>query len=121
MASSSSLSTSINTQSLTNNNEIDAENLLTAHTLVSVSRSPCMDSSSLWMHTLFPLSETFNHVYYDNLSPSLSPYNHNADFTRILTPYSADTFNFFLCQANLSHEFPELPFKLCHSFSLGKF
>jgi hypothetical protein len=92
-----------------------------ARSPVSVFNSSCTDFFSLWTHASLPLSEAFNHVYYNNLSLSPSPYDHDADFSRILTPYSADTFNLFLCQANLSHEFPELPFKLRHGFSLGKF
>ncbi|KIK74942.1 hypothetical protein PAXRUDRAFT_19408 [Paxillus rubicundulus Ve08.2h10] len=101
---------------------LSVASLLTASSRVFVSNSSCMDFYSIWYHELNILSSPLvPHVYYDNLSFPSSPFDHDEDFSRIVTPYSADAFDLFLRQSNLSHEFPELPFKLHHSFLLGKF
>lgn len=68
-----------------------------------------------------PVDQDPPHVYFNNVSIAITPYNHDADFIHTVMPYSADTFHSFLKEASFLHLFPELSFKLCHGFYLGTF
>jgi hypothetical protein len=45
--------------------------------------------------------------------------DHVSERDRIVTPYNASAFAFFLDDANLTHVYPDLPHKLSHGFPLG--
>jgi len=58
-------------------------------------------------------------IYHDNLHIEHHPYDSDADFACIRTPYNADAFKLYLSKANILDRYPELPFKLQYGFSLG--
>lgn len=57
--------------------------------------------------------------YHDNLSITSHPHDHDADFSKIITPYSHIAFQLFLEKASLTHQYPELPFKIRYGFPLA--
>lgn len=59
------------------------------------------------------------HVFVDNLRITSTAYDSDPDFSKILTPYSADQLEIFLCKANLIEAYPQLPNKLRFGFPLG--
>ena len=111
---------------------------LTTHALsaVTLPTAPCLASASelssashvnhaplysLYFPPAVLSSDVFTHMYFDNLVLTPSPYDTDADFARIVTPYCPDAFHAFLQDAHVLHRFPELSFKLRHGFALGKF
>lgn len=69
---------------------------------------------------LIPNTVAPHHVYLDNnLSITQTSYNADADFSKIITPYSANNLVTFLEDTNLLEDYPELMFKIKHGFPLG--
>ncbi|GBE84983.1 hypothetical protein SCP_0701670 [Sparassis crispa] len=59
------------------------------------------------------------HIFFDDLHFEPSPFDRDPDFSLILTLYSAPDFKQYLDNADLLSRYPELFFKLTHSFPLG--
>ncbi|GBE80134.1 hypothetical protein SCP_0213370 [Sparassis crispa] len=59
------------------------------------------------------------HVYLDGLQIEPSPFDQDPDFSLVLTPYSTPDFQRYLDNAGLLARYPELCFKITHSFPLG--
>jgi hypothetical protein len=97
------------------------ENQSTAHSHTSASDSPNKDNFLIWMLDV-PTSCTAppRHVYFDSLQHQSSLHDSNSDYSRINTPYSVDSFDNLLAHTNLVHQYPELTWKLCNSFPIGK-
>jgi hypothetical protein len=74
---------------------------------------------SCWASDPVPNTLPPHHVYLDNLNIIQTPYDDDADFSKIITPYSADDLDTFLRNANLLDDYPELVFKIKHGFPLG--
>jgi hypothetical protein len=45
--------------------------------------------------------------------------DHDPDYSYNITPYSADSFDFLLAKTNLTHQFPDLTYKLRNGFPIG--
>lgn len=58
-------------------------------------------------------------IYNDNLQHSPSPYDNDSDYSYINTPYSADGFDILLARTGLTHQFPELSYKLRNGFPIS--
>jgi hypothetical protein len=89
-------------------------NHLTAY-LLSLSLHNLVD------HLSFSLDFIINDrlPYFDNLHLEESPHDADPDFSKIITPYSANAFHVYLSKAHLLDRYPELCFKLTHGFPLG--
>ena len=59
------------------------------------------------------------YVYQGQEVITATAFDHDSDFSRIHTPYSADAFQIYLDAANIRHLYPSLSFKIRHGFSLG--
>jgi hypothetical protein len=81
------------------------------------------DSSQIpflpWTGDPIPNIAVPHHVYLDHLSVSHTPYDADPDFSKIITPYSAENLEVFLHNANLLDAYPELVFQIKHGFPLG--
>jgi len=58
-------------------------------------------------------------IYFDNLQKHPSPYDLDADYSLVNMPYSPEGFDHLLELTNLTHQFPELTWKLHHGFPIG--
>ncbi|KAG1864781.1 hypothetical protein DFJ58DRAFT_838898 [Suillus subalutaceus] len=74
---------------------------------------------SCWVTDPIPNMSPPHHVYLDNLSITQTSYDDDTDFTKIITPYSADNLDTFLRNANLLDDYSELVFKIKHGFPLS--
>jgi hypothetical protein len=64
-------------------------------------------------------SSSSRHIYFDNLQKHSSPHDLDDDYSLIKTPYLPDGFDCLLEATNLTQQFPELTWKLRHSFPIG--
>jgi hypothetical protein len=110
-----------------------AVQLITVPALASAFDSDQPLSTDLTAHLLsLSLHNLVNHLsfssdfiiddrlpYFDNLRLEESPHDLDSDFSRIITPYSANAFHVYLSKAHLLDRYPELCFKLTHGFPLG--
>ncbi|CAA7271031.1 unnamed protein product [Cyclocybe aegerita] len=58
--------------------------------------------------------------YFNSLTHIETPYDHDSDFVKSITPYSAEAFQVYLLNAQIVDQYPELCFKLLHGFPLGE-
>jgi len=56
--------------------------------------------------------------YFDNLVLESSSHDSDSDYSKVITPYSANAFHAYLSKAHILDRYPELFFKLTHGFPL---
>jgi hypothetical protein len=93
------------------------------------STAPCpvpvfdlVDEDSFLVHILEPepsCPPVPRHIYLDNLQIQPSPHDLDIEYSLIKTPYSPEGFDHLLELTNLTHQFPELTWKLRHGFPIG--
>lgn len=59
------------------------------------------------------------HIYFNNLQKQASPYDLDHNYSLVKTPYSPEGFDYLLEATNITHQFPELTWKLRHGFPIG--
>lgn len=93
------------------------------------STAPCpvpvfdlVDEDSFLVHILEPepsCPPVPRHIYFDNLRIQPSPHDLDIEYSLVNTPYSPEGFDHLLELTNLTHQFPELTWKLRHGFPIG--
>ncbi|OJA10104.1 hypothetical protein AZE42_13500 [Rhizopogon vesiculosus] len=94
------------------------QNMVPAAANVWVSDPDCIPYS-FWDKNPICTTIAPHHVFLDNLRIAPTPYDSDPEFTKVLTPYSADHLDIFLRNAHLLDSYPQLSEKIRYGFPLG--
>ena len=96
------------------------ENAFDSATYTSSIMNPIIPKYTSWSAPEELHETPEEHIYLDHLMiPEPSPYDQNADYAKIRTPYSASQSKIFLENTGLLDRYPELCFKITHGFPLS--